>query len=167
MGFQVKRCVPSLESTWLEKRTSIEVHAAQPAISDSVSLSIWIRLTKFKFKVLSIQVNALNSTCQPLTLTFHGPIKLMVTSSHSTICTSCLGRRPWLRPANLYFWQFLYSSSSIWYWSLGWWWCWFNVSPNLFLTRMSHHLVEPFDSMNYHSFGQHVFFQLGCARSFL
>jgi hypothetical protein len=27
-----------LEGTWLEKRTSIEVHAAQPAISDSQSV---------------------------------------------------------------------------------------------------------------------------------
>ena len=46
------------------------------------------------------------------------------------------------------FWQSLHFSSSIWYQSLGWWWHWFNISRNLFLTRMSHHLVEPFDSMN-------------------
>ncbi len=46
------------------------------------------------------------------------------------------------------------SFASIWYQSLGWWWCWFNVSLNLFLTRMSHHLEEPFDSMNYHWFRQ-------------
>jgi hypothetical protein len=31
----VKRCVPSLEGTWLDKRTRIKVQAAQPAISDS------------------------------------------------------------------------------------------------------------------------------------
>ncbi len=47
------------------------------------------------------------------------------------------------------------SFASIWYQSLGWWWHWFDVSRNLFLTRMSHHLVEPFDSMNYLWFGQH------------
>jgi hypothetical protein len=46
---------------------------------------------------------------------------------------------------------------SIWYQSLGWWWRRFNISYNLFLTRMSHHLVEPFDSMNYLWFGQHNF----------
>ena len=49
------------------------------------------------------------------------------------------------------------SFASIWYQSLGWWWRWFNVSRNFFLTRMSHHLVEPFDSMNYHWFGQRNF----------
>ncbi len=48
-------------------------------------------------------------------------------------------------------------SASIWYQSLGWWGRWFNVSCNLFLTRMFHHLVEPFDSMNYHWFGQRKF----------
>jgi hypothetical protein len=36
----------------------------------AVSLSIWISLTKFK--ALSILANALNATCWPLTLTFHG-----------------------------------------------------------------------------------------------
>ncbi len=46
----------------------------------------------------------------------------------------------------------------IWYQSLGWWWLWFNVSHSHFLTRMSHHLVEPFDSMNYHWFGQPIYF---------
>jgi hypothetical protein len=35
VGFEVKRCVPSSEGTWLEKRTSIKVQAAQPAIFDS------------------------------------------------------------------------------------------------------------------------------------
>jgi hypothetical protein len=34
----VKRCVPSSEGTWLEKRTSIEVQAAQPAISNSTQI---------------------------------------------------------------------------------------------------------------------------------
>jgi hypothetical protein len=34
-----------------------------------------------------MQVNALNSTWQPLTLTFHGPIKLMASSSQGAICT--------------------------------------------------------------------------------
>ncbi len=90
------------------------------------------------FEALSIQVNALNSTCQPLTLTYDSNkpeilkimllvvgVKLMVTSF-----------------------------ASIWYQSLGWWWRWFNVSHNLFLTSMSHHLVESFDSMNYHWFKQ-------------
>jgi hypothetical protein len=58
----------------------------------AVLLSIWISLTKFE--AVSIQVNALNSTCQQLTLTFHDPIKMMVTSSQGAIHTSCLGRRP-------------------------------------------------------------------------
>jgi hypothetical protein len=49
------------------------------------------------------------------------------------------------------------SFASIWYQSLGWWWRWFNVSCNLFFTRMSYHLVEPFDSLKYHWFGQHNF----------
>jgi hypothetical protein len=41
--------------------------------------------------------------------------------------------------------------------NLEWWWCWFNSSHNLFLTRMSHHLVKPFNSMNYHWFRQRNF----------
>jgi hypothetical protein len=36
VGFQVKRCVPSFEGTWLDKRTRIKVQAAQPAILDSI-----------------------------------------------------------------------------------------------------------------------------------
>ncbi len=58
----------------------------------AVLLSTWISSTKFK--AISMQVNALNSTCQQLTLTFHGPIKFMATSSQGAIRTSCLGRRP-------------------------------------------------------------------------
>ncbi len=57
-----------------------------------VLLSTHMSLTKFEG--VSMRVNALNSTSQPLTLTFHGSIKSMVTSSHSAIHTSCLGRRP-------------------------------------------------------------------------
>ncbi len=53
-----------------------------------------MRISSTRFESVSMQVNALNSTCQPLTLTFHGPIKLMMTSSQGAICTSCLGRRP-------------------------------------------------------------------------
>ncbi len=81
----------------------------------AVSLWIWISLPKVK--TLSIQVNALDSTCQPLTLTFHGFNKLatlkillpirgldsMVTSSQGAIGTSYSGRQPSPRPANLYF----------------------------------------------------------------
>ncbi len=58
----------------------------------AVLLSMQISLTRFK--AVLMQVNALISTCQPLTLTFHGPIKLMATSSQGAIHTSCLGRRP-------------------------------------------------------------------------
>jgi hypothetical protein len=58
----------------------------------AVLLSMRISLTRFK--AVSMQVNALNSTCQPLNLTFHGPIKSMATSSHGAIRTSRLGRRP-------------------------------------------------------------------------
>ncbi len=43
----------------------------------AVLLSTWISLPRFK--AISMQVNALNSICWPLTLTFHGPIKLMAT----------------------------------------------------------------------------------------
>ncbi len=53
-----------------------------------------MRISSTKFEAVSMQVNAMNSTCQPLTLTFHGQIKLMATSSHGAIRTSCLGRRP-------------------------------------------------------------------------
>jgi hypothetical protein len=52
------------------------------------------QISSTKFEAVSMQVNALNSTCQPLTLTFHGPVKLMATSSQGAICTSCSGRRP-------------------------------------------------------------------------
>jgi hypothetical protein len=52
------------------------------------------RNSSTRFKAVSMQVNALNSTCQPLTLTFHGPIKMMATSSQGAIRTSCSGRRP-------------------------------------------------------------------------
>jgi hypothetical protein len=58
----------------------------------AILLSTRISLTRSE--AISMQVNALNSTCQPLTLTFHGPIKLMATSSQGAIRTSCLGRRP-------------------------------------------------------------------------
>ncbi len=58
----------------------------------AVLLSMQISSTRFG--AVSMQVNALNSTCWPLTLTFHGPIKLMATSSRGAICTSHLGRRP-------------------------------------------------------------------------
>ncbi len=57
----------------------------------AVLLSMWISLTRFE--AVSMQVNALNSTCQPLTLTFHGPIKLMATSSQGATRTSRLGRK--------------------------------------------------------------------------
>jgi hypothetical protein len=58
----------------------------------AVFLSTQISLTRFE--AISMQVNALHSTCQPWTFTFHGPIKLMVTSSQFAICTYRLGRRP-------------------------------------------------------------------------
>jgi hypothetical protein len=58
----------------------------------AVLLSMWISSTKFE--AVSMQVNALNSTCRPLTLTFHGPIKLMATFSYGAFLTSRLGRRP-------------------------------------------------------------------------
>jgi hypothetical protein len=65
----------------------------------AVLLSTRISLTKFE--AVSMQVNALDSTCQPLTLTFHGPIKSLATSSQGAIRTSHLGRRRYPRPANL------------------------------------------------------------------
>jgi hypothetical protein len=37
------------------------------------------------FEAVFMQINALNSTSQPLTLTFHGPIKLMAASSQGAI----------------------------------------------------------------------------------
>ncbi len=86
-------------------------------------------------EALSIQVNALNLTCQPLTLTWHGSSELV----------------GGVKIDGDFF------SASIWYQSLGWWWRWFNVSCKLFLTRMFHHLVEPFDRMKYHWFGQQNF----------
>ncbi len=58
----------------------------------AVLLSMRISLTRFE--AVSMQVNSLSSTCWPLTLTFHGPFKLMATSSQGAIHTSCLGRRP-------------------------------------------------------------------------
>ncbi len=148
---------------WGYQQSHLWVNSSR--MCSAVLLSIQISLTKIE--ALSKQVNALNSSCWPLTLTFHGPTKSMVTSSHGAIHTSCLSRRPWLRPSNLYFWQSLYFSSSIWYPSLGWWWCWFNISRNFFFTRMSHYLMEQLDSMNYHWFRQCKLFQLGWARSFL
>jgi hypothetical protein len=53
-----------------------------------------MRISSTRFEAVSMQVNALNSTCGPLTLTFYGPIKLMATSSQGAICTSRLSRRP-------------------------------------------------------------------------
>ncbi len=58
----------------------------------AVLLSTWISSTEFE--AISIQVNALNATCRPLTLTFHGPIKLMATFSHGAICSSHSSRWP-------------------------------------------------------------------------
>jgi hypothetical protein len=52
-----------------------------------------MRISPARFKAVSMQVNTLNSTCQPLTLTFHGPIKSMATSSQGAIRTSHLGRK--------------------------------------------------------------------------
>ncbi len=72
------------------------------------------RINSTRFEAVSMQVYALNSTCQPLTLTFHGPIKLMGASSKGAIHTSSLGRRPWPRPANLCFWQSLHFTLSMW-----------------------------------------------------
>ncbi len=63
-----------------------------PRMCLAILLSTQISLTKFE--AVSMQVNALKSTCQPLTLTFHGPIKLMATSSQGAIHTSRLGTRP-------------------------------------------------------------------------
>jgi hypothetical protein len=58
----------------------------------AVLLPTWISLTKFE--AVSMQVDSLNSTCRPLTLTFHGPIKSMATSSQGAIRTSHSGRTP-------------------------------------------------------------------------
>ncbi len=52
-----------------------------------------MRISSTRFEAVSMQVNASNSTCWPLTLTFHGQIKLMATSSQGAIRTSRLGRR--------------------------------------------------------------------------
>ncbi len=49
----------------------------------AVLLSMRISLTRFE--AVLMQVNALNSTCRPLTLTFHGPIKLMVISQSALL----------------------------------------------------------------------------------
>ncbi len=78
----------------------------------AVLLSTRISLTKFE--AVSIQVNALNLSSWPLTLTFHGPIKSMVTSFQGAICTSHLGRKPYPRPAILFFWQSLHFILSMW-----------------------------------------------------
>ncbi len=91
------------------------------------------------FEALSIQVNVVNLTCRPLTLILNDFNELATFKKCYRLEESKLMAT---------------SSASIWYQSLGWWWCWFNISRNLFLTRMSHLLVEPFDSMNYHWFGQ-------------
>ncbi len=61
-------------------------------VCSAVLLSTRISLTRFE--AISIQIKALNSIFWPLTLTFHGPIKWMATSSQGAIHTSCLGRRP-------------------------------------------------------------------------
>ncbi len=52
------------------------------------------RISSTKFEAVSLHVNALNSTCWPSTVNFHGRIKLMATSSQGAICTSHLSRRP-------------------------------------------------------------------------
>ncbi len=75
---------------WGYRQSQLCVNLSRMCLA--VFLSMQISLTRFK--AVSMQVNALNSTCQPLTLTFHGPIKLMATSSQGAIRTSCLGRRP-------------------------------------------------------------------------
>ncbi len=103
---------------------------------------VFFEISLTNSEAVSIQVNALNSTCRPMTLTWHD-------SSKPEILKIMTGHR------SQNWWQLL--SVSIWYQSLGWWWRWFNVSHNLFLTRMSHHLVESFDSMNYHWFKQCYF----------
>ncbi len=97
------------------------------------------------FEALLIQVNALNIEINLSTIDFD----LTWLQRVGNLKNNVTGRRSQNQ------WQLL--SASIWYQSLGWWWCWFNVSRNLFLTRMSHHLVEPFDSMNYHWFRQRIF----------
>ncbi len=53
-----------------------------------------MRISSTRFEAVSMQVNALNSTCWPMSLTFHGPIKSMAASSQGAINTSHLGRRP-------------------------------------------------------------------------
>ncbi len=93
-------------------------------------------------EALSIQVNALNSTCRPLTLTWHNSSKLEVLKIMLPVGGVKIDGD-----------FFPYQSDQ----SLGWWWHWFNVSCKLFLTRMFHHLVEPFDSVNYHWFRQRNF----------
>ncbi len=74
-----------------------EYHQRQLCVSLSrmcLAVLLSTRISSTIFKAIWMQVNALNSTCQPLTLTFHGLIKLMATSSQGAIRTSCLGRRP-------------------------------------------------------------------------
>jgi hypothetical protein len=53
----MKRCVPSSEGTWLEKKMSVKVQAAQPAISDSLAITnrcqafCWPSLSKLNKEV--------------------------------------------------------------------------------------------------------------------
>ncbi len=61
---------------WGYRQSQLSVNLSRMCLA--VLLSTWISLTRFE--AISMQVNALNSTCWPLTLTFHGPIKLMATS---------------------------------------------------------------------------------------
>jgi hypothetical protein len=78
-------------------RTGQEYQQSQLCVTLSrmcLAVLLLMQISSTRFEAVSMQVNALNSTCQPLTLTFHSPIKLMATSSHGAICTSCLGRRP-------------------------------------------------------------------------
>ncbi len=95
---------------WVHQHSQIWVNLSR--MCSPVLLSTWMSPTKFQ--AVSMQVNELNSTYWPFTLTFHNPIKLMVTSSQGTFRTSHLGRRLWTRPANLYFWQSLHFSLSLW-----------------------------------------------------
>ncbi len=95
------------------------------------------------FEALSIQVNALNSIRWPLTLILHDFNKSATLKKRVT---------GW-RSQN----QWWLLSASIWYQSLGWWWRWFNIWGNLFLTRMSHHLVKLFASMKCCWFRQRIF----------
>jgi hypothetical protein len=85
-------------------------------------------------EALSIQVIALNSTWQPLSLTGHDSSKPEILKIMLPVVGVKIDGDFFPHQSNTKAWD----DGNVGY-----------VSCNLFLTRMSHHLVEPFDSMNY------------------